>query len=123
MAGAGIGEGEDSSSTRDLDSEEAPMSTTESGMFRRELFRVAAGALLGVLVPAVANVSSYHGTLSYTIDAFQPTSASAPAPLLKKGQPVDWWFVFKFNAASFPACGAAVQRTCTFGGTVQTYKS
>src|ERR1700687_1503284 len=98
------------------------MVRNESRMFRAALFRVAAGVLLGLLVPAVADRSPYHGTLQYRIDAFQPSSASAPAPLLKKGQPVNWWFVFKFNAASFPACGAAVQRTCTFGGTVQTYK-
>jgi len=34
---------------------------------------------------------------------------------------VDWWFVFKFNAESFPGCSGA-QRTCAFGGTVQRYK-
>ena len=50
--------------------------------------------------------------------AAQP--ARAPAPLLKAGQPVDWWFVFKFNAASFPDCGGP-QRACPFGGTVQPY--
>jgi len=44
----------------------------------------------------------------------------APVPLLETGQPVDWWFVFKFNSESFPACGGP-QRTCTFGGTVQSY--
>jgi len=46
----------------------------------------------------------------------------APVPLLKSGQPVNWWFVFKFNAASFPECGG-VQRTCVFGGSVQPYKT
>jgi hypothetical protein len=46
----------------------------------------------------------------------------APVPLLKSGQPVNWWFVFKFNAASFPECGG-VQRTCLFGGSVQPYKT
>ncbi len=46
----------------------------------------------------------------------------APAPLLGTGQPVGWWFVFKFNAELFPACGGA-QRTCAFGGTVEQYKS
>lgn len=46
----------------------------------------------------------------------------APVPLLSSGQPVDWWFVFKFNAESFPECGGA-QRTCAFGGTVQRYKT
>jgi hypothetical protein len=46
----------------------------------------------------------------------------APVPLLKAGTPVDWWFVFKFNAASFPECGGA-QRMCPFGGTVKPYTS
>jgi hypothetical protein len=48
--------------------------------------------------------------------------ALAPIPLLKSGQPVDWWFVFKFNAASFPERGG-VPRTCLFGGTVEPSKS
>jgi hypothetical protein len=47
--------------------------------------------------------------------------ASVPTPLLKSGQPVGWWFVFKFNAASFPGCGEGAQRACVFGGTVQKY--
>lgn len=49
-------------------------------------------------------------------------NTSAPSPLLEKGHPVDWWFVFKFNAASFPGCGENGQRDCLFGGTVQEYK-
>ena len=47
---------------------------------------------------------------------------TAPTPLLNGGQPVDWWFVFKFNAEALPGCGGAAQRACLFGGTVQTYK-
>jgi hypothetical protein len=50
--------------------------------------------------------------------AAQPVSA--PTPLLKDGNPVDWWLVFKFNAGSFPECGGT-QRACLFGGTVQPY--
>src|SRR3984893_5885646 len=50
--------------------------------------------------------------------AAQP--ASAPLRFLKTGQAVDWWFVFKFNAESFPDCGGP-QRACPFGGTVQAY--
>jgi len=46
----------------------------------------------------------------------------APTPLLRSGQPVNWWFVFKFNAQSGPACGGAL-RTCPFGGAVQHYYS
>ncbi|HEY7230177.1 MAG TPA: deoxyribonuclease II family protein [Pseudolabrys sp.] len=45
----------------------------------------------------------------------------APTPLLEKGHPVDWWFVFKFNTASFPACHAGAQRACIFGGEPQQY--
>jgi hypothetical protein len=50
-------------------------------------------------------------------------SANAPVPLLGNGQPVDWWFVFKFNTASYPGCAGSAQRACPFGGTVQAYKS
>jgi hypothetical protein len=53
-----------------------------------------------------------------------PTTAgtsSAPGPLLAKGHPVDWWFVFKFNSASFPKCGGTAVRSCSFGGDVQNY--
>jgi hypothetical protein len=32
-----------------------------------------------------------------------PAPISAPTPLTQGGKPVDWWFVFKFNAKSFPA--------------------
>ncbi len=57
-----------------------------------------------------------------TAPAVAPSqSADAPSPLLKAGQPVDWWFVFKFNAGSFPECGNGAQRACPFGGTVQAY--
>jgi hypothetical protein len=43
-----------------------------------------------------------------------------PQPLLAAGHAVDWWFVFKFNAASFPQCSAGTTRTCSFGGQVQS---
>src|SRR2546427_8817707 len=46
---------------------------------------------------------------------------SAPTPLLQQGHPVDWWFVFKFNAATFPECGDNAPRACPFGGVVQNY--
>lgn len=48
-------------------------------------------------------------------------SATPPSPLLKNGQPVDWWFVFKLNSKLFSGCGGPA-RTCLFGGTVQAYK-
>jgi hypothetical protein len=48
--------------------------------------------------------------------------SSAPLPLLEKGHPVDWWFVFKFNASTLPGCDGETTRSCPFGGKVQTYK-
>jgi hypothetical protein len=49
-------------------------------------------------------------------------AADIPAPLLKAGTPVDWWFVFKFNSSAFPGCTSGAQRACIFGGDVQKYK-
>lgn len=46
---------------------------------------------------------------------------TAPTPLLKFGQPVDWWFMFKLNSAIFPGCTGNAQRVCIFGGKVQPY--
>ncbi|HWB11002.1 MAG TPA: deoxyribonuclease II family protein [Pirellulales bacterium] len=49
----------------------------------------------------------------------------APTPLAGPDQPVDWLFVFKFNAASFPGCpgssGPAIGSPGMFGGKVQNY--
>src|ERR1700721_843513 len=50
-------------------------------------------------------------------------SSNGPAPLLRTGHPVDWWFVFKFNSKAFPACEGGATRTCPFGGEVQNYKT
>ena len=47
---------------------------------------------------------------------------NGPSPLIAKGHPVDWWFVFKFNSAAFPGCRAAATRACLFGGSVQNYR-
>jgi len=61
--------------------------------------------------------------LVFCIAALAAQPDSAPTPLLKKGQSVDWWFVFKFNTSSMPACTASAQRACAFGGTVKIQKS
>jgi hypothetical protein len=60
--------------------------------------------------------------LALTIFLSISSLAAQPTPLLKTGQAVDWWFVFKFNAESFPGCGGTAQRACPFGGKVQPYK-
>ncbi len=48
--------------------------------------------------------------------------APGPVPSLASGQPVNWWFVFKFNTKTYPDCGGT-ERVCLFGGTVEPYKS
>ena len=45
---------------------------------------------------------------------------SSLLPLVARGHSVDWWFVFKFNSASFPQCAAGAVRSCPFGGQVQS---
>ena|SRR5882724_6502956 len=60
--------------------------------------------------------------MSVCVASVAAQGATAPTPLLKSGQPVDWWFVFKFNAETLPGCGGTAQRACPFGGKVQTYK-
>jgi hypothetical protein len=60
----------------------------------------------------------------FSLRAAYPSAAQgAPVPLLAQGHPVDWWFVFKFNSATFPECGAGATRACQFGGAVQNYRS
>jgi hypothetical protein len=41
---------------------------------------------------------------------------NAPQPLLNASTPVDWWFVFKFNAATGPGCVGKKTPSCIFGG-------
>jgi hypothetical protein len=81
-----------------------------------------------ILISTGLTVTGYIGGFGchYTQAlAHHPTQAiirqaSAPVPYLKTDHPVDWWFVFKFNALVYPGCGGA-QRECTCGGTVQKY--
>src|SRR4051794_7917908 len=52
----------------------------------------AAGAVLALLaVPGLAHA--------------QPAPLTAPAPLLDQAHTVNWLFVYKFNASSFPTTG------------------
>jgi hypothetical protein len=41
---------------------------------------------------------------------------SPPAPMLNANTSVDWWFVFKFNAATGPGCTGQKTPACIFGG-------
>jgi hypothetical protein len=71
-------------------------------------------ALLAVALFSLALFSLPSANLGYAADA--------PAPLLENGKPVDWWFIFKFNTASFPLCNGGAPRVCSFGGDAQPYK-
>ncbi len=71
------------------------------------------GVLLFVLVLGAAWTSAETSAFA----------TEGPVPLLKRGQPVDWWFSFKFNAATFPGCGGGAQRVCIFGGQVRQYSA
>jgi Deoxyribonuclease II len=52
------------------------------------------------------------------------TSVKAqPSPLIAHDKKVDWFFVYKFNAKSFPRCAANVARACPFGGSPKAYST
>jgi len=69
---------------------------------------------LGAAPGALSAAKSAKATSTHVAESGQPM------PLLAAGHPVDWWFVFKFNAASFPGCARGATRTCCFGGQVQS---
>lgn len=80
------------------------------------------GLLLRMACAALALSGSYGEAQQQAAPAHEAasTAASAPAPLLRKGKPVDWWFVFKLNTSAFPGCGGP-DRVCPFGGEVKNY--
>lgn len=51
----------------------------------------------------------------------QKNERSAPTPMIKKNQPADWIFIFKFNAESFPKGDRGSSKTGIFGGTFKSY--
>lgn len=73
---------------------------------------------LVIALLCLTDFSEHPFTIEYTW-AMDET----PSPLLERGHPVDWWFVFKFNSKSFPGCGGEdnQQRQCLFGGDAQNY--
>ncbi len=81
---------------------------------------------LGLDLPGGSPWEMDHTAFAQTRQDTSSHNAPAPSPLMASGQPVDWWFVFKFNAATFPGCGENGQsenRTCRFGGMPQHYRS
>jgi hypothetical protein len=58
-----------------------------------------------------------------SVPALADEVAGAPVPLLAKGQPVDWWFAFKFDGETFPGCDDEADAACPFGGSLQKYST
>jgi hypothetical protein len=79
----------------------------------------AAPIITGFAPLAIALVAGHVALPSAMVSLSQ--QLSAPVPLLTTNQPVDWWFVFKFNASGGSECGSGAQRACPFGGMVQPY--
>lgn len=91
---------------------------------------------IGITVTGYVEGFGSQNTPTYADFSTQPPlqQSSVPMPYLKKGHPVEWWFVFKFNAATFSGCGGScpqrgcvsggsgAQRVCISGGTVQNYE-
>lgn len=77
-----------------------------------------------VRAPALRSVGRLTGSfvLIALLIVMRVAIAAAPEPLLAPGHPVSWWFVFKFNAATFPNCGDSETRECPFGGEVKSYQ-
>lgn len=76
------------------------------------------GVIIVALFALVSGSSGYPDNVGLAWAADE-----VPTPVLEKGHPVDWWFVFKFNSKAFPGCGGGdgEKRQCPFGGEVQPY--
>ena len=96
--------------------------------------RLATAATLLPLALGLASTQLPSGKPATTVTPSPPAitvscgapglpACTTPSPLLQKGRPVDWWFVFKFNASVFPGCGEGATRACPFGGDPQSYKN
>lgn len=86
-------------------------------MIRRERTLQWRGVLLAVAIFAwLPGLAAEVGVIESAW-----AQSGAPTPLLDKGHPVDWWFVFKFNTKSFPGCAGGATRQCMFGGDTQEY--
>ena len=83
---------------------------------------LAIALLHSAIVPPDVKGLSHLGSASTGLSS-SSSGDTIPLPLIGKGHPVDWWFVFKFNSASFPGCGEGATRDCPFGGSVENYKA
>ncbi len=89
---------------------------TGTHSLRQNLILYAASVFFALLMVAV-----HPGFIGKAQAADSRDEGAAPAPLVAKGHPVEWWFVFKFNAHAFPGCGDSATRACPFGGEPKSY--
>ena len=75
---------------------------------------------VGPLAPLAIALVAGQAMVSSSPKIAPTTPLSSPTPLLSTGRPVDWWFVFKLNTASFPGCADSATQSCPFGGSVHT---
>ena len=101
-----------------------PVPPAQPGTMTRTVapFAPLAIALLASHVATSPAAPASDGATATHVTATSTLPPGTVAPLLKTGQPVDWWFVFKFNSGAFSGCADSVPRACLFGGTVQQYK-
>jgi hypothetical protein len=76
-----------------------------------------------IAAPTSSTAERIRTAQTNRLSSSRSVSGNGPAPLLRTGHAVDWWFVFKFNSKAFPACEGGATRTCPFGGEVQNYKT
>jgi hypothetical protein len=80
------------------------------------------GRLLAVIRASARAVILVAWALSALPSLAAVQDSTAPTPQIAAGQPVDWWFAFKFNGAAFPGCPAGAVPQCPFGGQPQNYR-
>jgi hypothetical protein len=111
-----------------MDANTGTQSTSKKFNFAAAVRVIAPVVPLGIAL--VHGAITHQGTSTHSqiegqlplrvpVPALQDCGVKVPCPMAAKDQPVMWWFVFKLNAKSFPACGSGT-RSCPFGGTVQT---
>ena len=96
--------------------------TTGQGGKNTVLAQVARMALasLPALTTAAGLMLSPADKPAVTTSVAQSDILAIPVPMLAKGHPVQWFFVFKLNASVFPKCGDGVDtRACAFDGNLK----
>ncbi len=109
----------------DASTDNDPIETLKPGAQLTLLDSAPTGGYYHVKAPDGQSGFVWGRNVKIQADASTPSATSgaageSPSPLIAKGHPVDWWFAFKFNSASFPKCAAGATRTCLFGGQVQS---